>query len=307
MKPITYNETHEVDIDPFCDLIGKDVAQFIFAQSPRKVRNRVSRALEHYVRSEKLIGIDEEMGAIRLIAGEEELVVAIFECLKLRGDLFPEHKDFVRKFKNHVVKLSFYPVLQQFRFIVGDMMNGFTIDGLEDVVNWTARPEVDKDMIKLALLDNDGREIIRHDPFAIDISRGDQHGKNVVPDLLADLRETIRDQQGVGLKEYVLHRADFRNHLLYATDGGSALLGNSLADLRKTFGENYHDLLWVLALVIGGRPPSKEWGIASQFIEVYRLTLIEAGILRANNDPVDEAQLFTEDRKTADETNRAAR
>ena len=63
------------------------------------------------------------MGAIRLIAAEEELVVAIFEWLKLNEDHFPEHKDFIRKFKNHVVKLAFYPTLAQFRFILSDMSN----------------------------------------------------------------------------------------------------------------------------------------------------------------------------------------
>jgi len=42
------------------------------------------------------------MGAIRLNAAEEELVVAIFEWLKLKEEQFPENKDFVRKFKNHV-------------------------------------------------------------------------------------------------------------------------------------------------------------------------------------------------------------
>ena len=58
----------------------------IFDNAPRKVLTRVAGALEHYVRSEKLGTIDKEMGAIRLIAGEEELVVAIFEWLKLNAD-----------------------------------------------------------------------------------------------------------------------------------------------------------------------------------------------------------------------------
>jgi hypothetical protein len=46
-----------------------------------------------------------------------------------------------------------------------------------------------------------------------------------------------------------------------------------------------------LALVVGGKPSSKEWGVAGQFIGLYRLALTEAGILKADNtiaEPADE-------------------
>lgn len=168
MKAIKYDQDVKVDFSPFSDLVGAEITDFIVSHAPRKVATRVVRALDHYVRSIKLVGVDEEMGAIRLIAGEEELVVAIFEWLKLNPEHFPEHKDFVGKFKNHVVKLAFYPVLRQFRFVLSDMLEqGFTMDGLEDAINWRAKPVVDGDRVLLALYDNDGKEIIRTDPLAI--------------------------------------------------------------------------------------------------------------------------------------------
>ncbi|WGD50977.1 hypothetical protein QA641_36265 [Bradyrhizobium sp. CB1650] len=109
----------------FNELVSEEIIDFLFSHIPTKVASRVAKALDHYERAIALVGGDEEMGAIRLIAAEEELVVAIFEWLKLKEEQFPEHRDFVRKFKNHVVKLSFYPVLSQFRFIISDMMKGF--------------------------------------------------------------------------------------------------------------------------------------------------------------------------------------
>ena len=295
MQEIVYNEKAEVDIAPFSALVGEEIISFIFDNGPRKVLTRVAGALEHYARSEKLDGIDEEMGAIRLIAAEEELVVAIFEWLKLNAESFREHKDFVRKYKNHVVKLAFYPVLLQFRFVVGDMLrDGFTLEGMEGILNWTAKPVVEGKQVKLALLDEKGGELIRHNPFAIDISRDDVRAQDAVPLLLADLARTIEDQHGATLRQFLVARAEFRNHLLYATDAGSARLGDSLAGLREQFGQTLHDLLWVLALIIGGKPPSKDWGIASQFIGVYRLALIEAKILKADNT-IAEPEVDAED------------
>jgi len=294
MRNIIYDEMREVDITPFSALVGEDFVSFIFENAPRKVLTRVVSALEHYVRSEKLNGFDEEMGAIRLIAAEEELVVAIFEWLKLNADSFPEHKDFVSKFKNHRVKLAFYPVLRQFRFVIGDILrDGFTLDGMDGILKWTARPVVDGSQIKLAIYTENGKELIRADPFAIDISRDDIGGQDAVALLLRDLAETIKAQHNVTLRQFLIALAEFRNHLLYATDAGSAHLGDSLADLRNHFEQTFHDLLWVLALIIGGKPPSKRWGIASQFIGVYRLALIDAKILKADNtiaEPEENAQ-----------------
>jgi hypothetical protein len=87
-------EMKAIDTKPFADLIGEDIIAFVFEHTPKKVATRIARALVHYARAPLLIGVDEEMGAIRLVAAEEELVVAIFEWLKLNEDQFPEHRDF---------------------------------------------------------------------------------------------------------------------------------------------------------------------------------------------------------------------
>jgi hypothetical protein len=81
----------------FADLIGQDFLDYIFETAPRKVGTRVGKALDHFYKGAPLDGIDDEMGAIRLIAAEEELVVAIFEWLKLNTDKVPQHDDFIKK------------------------------------------------------------------------------------------------------------------------------------------------------------------------------------------------------------------
>ena len=282
-------EMKPVDVAPFEKIVGKDVVSFIFENAPRKVHTRVAKALEHFTRASKLIDIDEEMGAIRLIAAEEELVVAIFEWLKLNEERFPEHRDFVRKFKNHVVKLSFYPTLQQFRFILSDMLSeGFTMDGLEEVINFTAKPVIEGKQVKLAILDNQGEELIRHNPLATAISRDDLDDAETVEALLRDFAKLIDQQQGRTLKAFLSDRADFRNKLLYASDAGSLAMGERLSDLIEIFKQTYHDLLWTLAVLIGAEPAKKHWGLVSQFIGLYRAALIEAGVVRADNTVVLE-------------------
>lgn len=286
---IVYDQMKDVDVAPFEALVGEDIIGYIFKNAPRKVSTRVSKAAEHFARAEKLAGIDEEMGTIRFIAGEEELVVALFEWLKLNDNIFPEHKDFVRKFKNHIVKLAFYPVLRQFRFVIGGMLtDGVTLDGLEGVLSFSVKPVIEEEQIKLALCKENGEELIRADPFAIDISHGDLSGQDTVSVILKEMTGTIERQLGLTLKQYILTCAEFRNHILYATDGGSASLADDYDVLRAQFAETYHDLLWALAVAMGGNPPSKQWGIASQFIAVYRLALIEAGVLRSNNTVVEQ-------------------
>lgn len=284
-------EMKSIDITPFAEIAGDDLVSFIFENAPRKVTTRVAKSLEHYTRAAKLIDFDEEMGAIRLIAAEEELVVAIFEWLKLNEDRFPEHKDFVRKFKNHVVKLAFYPTLAQFRFILSDVLTqGFTMEGLEKFINWTAKPVINGKKIKLAILDHDGKEIIRHNPLAIAISRDDIPGEEIVDSLLKEFIGLIERQQKKTLKAFLLERADFRNKLLYASDAGSLEMGDRLADLMDGFKQTYHDLLWTLAVLVGAEPAVQHWGLVSQFIGLYRRALIEAGILRADNTAAEVEQ-----------------
>jgi len=271
-----------VDTKAFDDIVGEEIVEFIFTHSPTKVSVRVARSVDHCAKALALIGVDEEMGAIRLIAAEEELVVAIFEWIKLKSESFPEHMDFVRKFKNHVVKLAFYPVLFQFRHILGGMIeHGVTFEGLEELINWSVKPVIDGSQIRLAILDNNGKELIRADPLSIQISHSGSD--DVEKRLLDDLEALARDQHGLSLKEFLMRRADYRNKLLYATDAGSFAMGEALEELVGHFRTVYHDLLWVLAVLLGTNPPSKKWGVVSQFIGLYRGTLIKAGMLKNDN------------------------
>jgi hypothetical protein len=247
----------------------------------KKVITRFDKALDHFNKAVKLDGIDDEMGAIRLIAAEEELVVAIFEILKIRSDHFPEHKDFVRHFKNHQVKLAFYPVLRQFRFVIKDFfVNGITFDGWEDILHWHLQLVVSGNSIKLQICDNEGKEIVVNDPLSSSISADCLEEDEVINELFKTLTATIKDQRGLTIREFISERADYRNKLLYAGDGGVFLMGETLRDLTKIFDEVFHDLIWVLAILLGGTPPSKHWGLVSQFISLYRRVLEASGAIK---------------------------
>lgn len=274
--------TAELNSAAFEALVGKEFAALLFDTAPTKVRSRAIKALDHYNKATKLKGIDEEMGALRLIAGEEELVVAIFEWIKVNEDLFPEHKDFVRKFKNHTVKLAFYPVLGLFRKLVGGMLtDGIVMEGLEHMP-WTLRPVIEGKAFRLALVAESGEEMLRHDPLHHDVSREGEGGLAVVPHLVEELETIITARRQQTLKQFLADRTDYRNLLLYAEDGGHYEMGETLDELFAEFDPTYRDLLWVLLALIGGKPVSKKFGVVSQFIAVYREVLTRAGVIKAD-------------------------
>lgn len=238
-------EKNSLETKPFADLVGEEVVNFLCEHLPTKVSTRFVRALDHYARAGALVGVDEEMGMIRLVAAEEELVVGIFELLKIKQDQFPEHKDFVRKFRSHIVKLSFYPVLQQFKFAIGYMLNeGFVIEGIEDLMQFRARPVVDGKAIRVAVLKEDGSTLIRHDPFDVVVSRNGVQNKDIVPLMLVEFEEQVKAQHSGTLKDFISRRADFRNQLLYANDAAAmGFMEDKLIDILDKFKETYRDLL----------------------------------------------------------------
>lgn len=275
--------TNKKDSDcvPFAEITSAELMAFIDDNAPRKVLTRVLSAMNHYYRAKKLVELDEEMGAIRLIAAEEELVVAIFEILKLKSEYVPEHRDFVRKFKNHQVKLAFYPTLSQFRYAVGDMLqHGFSLDGLEDSVEWNWNPVIEGSTIKLTLIGNDGERLLRVNPLSIAVSQDGLTHEEVVQALFAEFQNQVQAQQNCNLRQFLLKRADYRNKLLYAADGGSMEMAERLSDLIPLFEQSYSDLLWSIGVLVGNEPTHKHWGLVSQFISLYRLALVEVGALR---------------------------
>lgn len=268
-------------LQPFADLVGQDVVELIFNTSPTKVGTRIGKALDHYTKALKLSGVDDEMGAIRCIAAEEELVVAIFEWLKLNEASVPEHADFIKRYKNHRVKLAFYPVLSQIRFVLGDMLkHGFTFEGLEDALHLTVAPTIVGEKVMLRVRAQEAGPTLDLNPLHVAISRDDLDHDEIVAELFADFQRIVADQNGMTVREFITSRAEYRNHLLYASDGGFATMEESLDTLISgTFAPSYRDLLWTLAVVLGNKPAAKEWGLISQFIGLYRRALSEAKII----------------------------
>lgn len=281
--PAPAQPTNELTLPtkPFDILVGKNVFALILKLAPRKVASRIHKSLDHYTKALLLIGVDDEMGAIRCIAAEEELVVALFEWLKLNSTKVPKHEDFIRKFKNHYVKLAFYPVLSQFKFVLSDMLaQGLTTDGLEDVLRLNVRPECRDDKVQLVISDKDGKELLQLNPLSIAVNWNDRPEPEVVDELYKDFAQLVADQQNMTIKEFVTARAEYRNKLLYAEDGGYVMMNEDLSALIDTgFSQSLRDLLWCLAVLLSNDPVRKEWGLVSQFVALYRRALTEAKLI----------------------------
>jgi histidyl-tRNA synthetase len=271
---------HNVDPSLFADLVGREVFDLLFEVLPRPVAARVSKALDHFNKAMRIRGIDDEMSMIRLIATEEELVVAIFEFLKLNADNLPQHDDFVKKYKNHKVKLAFYPVLSQFRAILAQWFSeGMILDGGEERGSWRAKPVVVEKKVAVQITDGRGKVSFSHNPLATEISRDGLSDEEVVEELFNDFAKLIRDQHKVSIQEFVTERAEFRNKLFYAEDDGFRGMEDNLNDLIEAFKETFRDLLWALAILIGNTPLKKSGGLVGQFIALYRRVLAESKLI----------------------------
>lgn len=271
----------EQDLSPFRDLAGDDVATLIVERAPRKVMSRVLKALDHYTKAHRLMGVDDEMGAVRCIAAEEELVVGIFEFLKLQAALMPEHGDFIKKYKNHYVKLAFSPVLMQLRYILTDLLEKQHAPvGFEGHLHWEGSVVVAGSQVKVRLADDNGKELIRVNPLAFAISLDCKSDEEVADSIFEQLRDDIQTQKNMTVREYITARAEFRNKLLYAEDAGFAVMGETLEKLIATaFAPTLRDLLWSLAILLSDKPTRKDFGLVSQFIAIYRRVLTSAKLV----------------------------
>lgn len=276
----------ELDITAISAIAGKDLIDLLFQKAPTKVASRIGKAIDHFNKALRLVDVDDEMGVIRLIAAEEELVVAIFEWLKLKSEKFPEHSDFVRRFKNHQVKLAFYPVLSQFRFILGDIAEGFVPEGLDDAEGWNASLACDNNHVDLVISGADGAEIIRVNPFSIAISRDDLTYEEVVDKMYRDFEREVGRQHNVPVRKFVTVRSDYRNKLLYAEDGGGWRMSETLEELLDTtFKTTLRDLLWALGALVCNEPLQANFGLVAQFVSLYRRVLTEAGVVKSAAAP----------------------
>jgi hypothetical protein len=127
----------------------------------------------------------------------------------------------------------------------------------------------------------EGKEIATNDPLCANISVDGLEDETVVEQLLKDLSDTIQDQRGLSVRQFIAERSDYRNKLLYAEDGGFMLMSETLSGLIPMFNQVFHDLIWVLAVLLGGKPPSTHWGLVSQFVSLYRRVLETSGVLKA--------------------------
>jgi hypothetical protein len=272
----------KIDPEPFNALVGKDIFELIIDRAPTKVRTRVAKSLEHYTKAARLVGVDDEMGAIRLIAAEEELVVAIFEWLKLNAEHMPQHKDFIGMYKNHVVKLAFHPVLTQLGWILAELLeHGITFKGLEDVLHWSVAVVRHEDRVVMRISDGEGKGLLDANPLDVAITLEGENEALVIESLYEQFSSEIAHQTRLSVRQFVTTRADFRNKLLYSEDGGSVSMAEPLQELiDKVFSRTARDLLWALALLLTNKPTAKSWGLISQFIGLYRKVLTEAKVLK---------------------------
>lgn len=250
-----------------------------------KILTRVGKAADHVQKANRLENVDEEMAVIRYIAAEEELVVAIFQWLILNGEHVGAHQDFLRKFKNHVVKLAFPLVLQQLGFVVTEFLeDGITLEGLEDHLTWRVKPTLADGRVVLQLSESE-KVLLSLNPLDLALTQTGRTPEEAVEAMVRDLTGNIRTNWDLSLKEFVTVRADFRNKLLYADDGMTYSMNESLAELRPMFEQDLRRLLWALGCILTNRPSAKSWGLVNQFLTLYRRVLVEAKVLRVTGEP----------------------
>ncbi|MBP1314389.1 hypothetical protein [Herbaspirillum sp. 1130] len=278
------NKKNEVSVIVLEQIASKDIVSLIFDVAPRKVSSRVAKSADHINKAQRLIDVDDEMGFIRLIAAEEELVVAIFEQLKLNATRMPEHSDFIKKYKNHYVKLAFPPVLICLASIFENIFStGVHLEGFEGL-RWTANIVRKNNRVILRISPENSKKSFDLNPLDVQLNRGEDDERVSDAELFLEFSRFIRERAGKSVKEFVTDRADFRNKILYAEDAGFATLYDKLGEVyEKSFVPSYRLLLQVLAVLLTNVPLSKSWGVVEQFISVYRRVLSECKIIQTQD------------------------
>lgn len=262
----------------FQELVGEEVVDLIFNKAPTKVLSRVVNAIMHVERAKKLKDIDAEMASIRLIAAEEELVVAIFEWLKINKEKMPQHTELVKSYKNHQVKLMFVPVLLLMKNILWHCVP--PIPNLNER-NLKIYPKHDdgKIVIMLQLPFSDVQFPLN--PLSVFITMGEDVDENqVVDSLYSELEDTVKIKYDMTLKQFIKQRAEFRNTLLYA---GDAIPVNYVVDYDEMTSicySAYEALLWSLAALLTNDPLSPHLGAVSQFIAIYKKVLLDSKVIK---------------------------
>ncbi len=70
--------------------------------------------------------------------------------------------------------------------------------------------------------------------------------------------------------------------MLYAYDDYPiALIGDPVEKLHETYKKSFKGLLYVLTAIVNNDPPSRDWGVACQFMALYRHVLADVGVGKA--------------------------
>ena len=266
------------ELEYFNSLVGENLVDMILTKAPTKVKWRVIKAADHVRKAHRIKDIDMEMFSIRLIAAQEELVVAVFEWLKLNTDKMPEHKDLVGKFKNHQVKLMFTPVLMLMKSVLIESLGpNLNIHG----VRVELKPRFENEKVDLCFSIPSSGFMMPLNPLSIFINLEEQEQEqDIIESLYEQLQNEVRNEFGIPLKEFVMKRADFRNLLLYSNDGGFVNCVIDYDELMDGFNQTFEALLWSLAALLTNDPLSPNLGLVTQFIDVYRLVLIKTKVLK---------------------------
>lgn len=278
MTDVVDEPGYNFDTTLFDKLVGEEFVVHVLDHADERVKYRLLRAADHYNKAIKLFGLDDEMAMIRLIAAEEELVVAIIRHVTLKADVFPDTGKIFNRFDDHRVKQAFIPTLSRFwTALEGQFRRGISFDGLEHI-KWTYKPFLDEGKFKLGIFDSDERKFAI-DPLSATINRDDLAATAVVEEMLAEMEGWAKETQGQSVADYIKARANYRNQLLYAYDDYPiAVMGDSIEALHKSYEKSFRGLLYVLTAIVNNDPPSREWGVACQFFALYRHVLAAVGV-----------------------------
>jgi hypothetical protein len=159
------------------------------------------------------------------------------------------------------------------------LVDGITLDGLEDKVHWKVSAVCVDGKVKLRIDDETGKQLVLVNPLNAAVRHGDHNDEIVIDELYKDLAATVMEQRGESMREFVLARAEYRNKLLYADDGGFVQMDEDLNTIiERSIKPALRDLIWCLAVLLSDGPHMKDWGLISQFIGLYRRVLAEAKI-----------------------------
>lgn len=272
--------SYSVDTTHFDTLVGEQFVVHVLEHADERVRFRLTRAADHYNKALKLFGVDNEMAVIRLIAAEEELVVAIIRHVTLKADVFPDTGPILRRFDDHRVKQAFAPTLGRFWSAMQHQFSqGINVEGLD--VHWTYKPILDDGKFKMGIYEGDDLKL-SIDPLSMMLNREDLNGKGIAEELFADFEEWTQGEYGMSVADHIKRRLDFRNQLLYAYDDHPiTLLGDPIEAIHEIYQKVFTGLLFVLSAIVNNDPPNRDWGAACQFFVLYRHVLATMGVGKA--------------------------